>query len=135
MAGIKALVPKSYTSTSKAAGLFDKEDFVYDGRADQYNCPAGEALPRRHCSIEAWMTIHYYYASQLVCRDCKLKSKCTTGKERRVRRWEHEGLLDAMAEELRHTPDATPMRARTVEHPFEDPKDLDGFTVFPDETA
>ncbi len=118
LASIKALVPKSFTSNNKAAGLFDKEDFIYDARVDQYNCPAGERLPRRHSSIDRGMKIHYYYASQLVCRDCPLKSKCTTGKERRVRRWEHEGLLDAMAEELHHTPDAMAMRARTVEHPF-----------------
>ncbi|MGI9288433.1 MAG: transposase, partial [Pseudomonadales bacterium] len=118
LAGIKALVPKSFTSNSKAAGLFDKEDFIYDARADQYHCPAGETLPRRYSSVENGLTIHTYYASVLACRDCKLRDKCTKSKERRVRRWEHEGLLDAMAEELRQTPDAMPMRARTVEHPF-----------------
>jgi hypothetical protein len=64
------------------------------------------------------MTIHAYYASPTVCRDCELKSRCTRGKERRVKRWEHEDVLDAMEEELRNTPDAMPMRARTSEHPF-----------------
>ncbi|MEH6584864.1 MAG: IS1182 family transposase [Halioglobus sp.] len=116
--GIKVLVPKPLTSNNKAAGLFDKQDFRYDSVADQYTCPAGEILARRHSSIEKGMTIHFYYASTLVCRDCKLKTKCTKGKERRVRRWEHEGLLDEMAEELHSTPDAMKVRAQTVEHPF-----------------
>jgi len=64
------------------------------------------------------MTMHFYYASTLVCLDCKLKTKCTKGKERRVRRWEHEGLLDEMAQRLRRPPDAMKVRAQTVEHPF-----------------
>jgi len=117
-AGIKALVPKSFTSGNKAAGLFDKQDFRYDAQTDQYQCPAGEALPRRHSSVEKGMTIHTYYASVLVCRNCNLKTQCTKGQERRVRRWEHEDLLDVMAEELRNTPEAMPMRAQTSEHPF-----------------
>lgn len=93
-------------------------DAILMGGEDTYTCPAGEGLPRRHSSIEKGRTIHTYYASALVCRECELKSQCTRGNERRVRRWEHEGVLDAMAEELRNTPDAMPMRARTSEHPF-----------------
>ena len=118
LTGIKALVPKPLTSGNKATGLYDKQDFHYDAQKDAYTCPAGEGLPRRHSSIEKGRTIHTYYASALVCRECELKSRCTRGNERRVRRWEHEGVLDAMAEELRNTPDAMPMRARTSEHPF-----------------
>jgi hypothetical protein len=85
--------------------------------ADQYTCPAGEILTQRFSSIEKGMTIHTYYASTLVCRDCQLKIKCTKGKERRVRRWEHEGLLDEMAEELRSTPDAMKVRAHITFDP------------------
>jgi transposase len=40
-AGIAALVPKPMTSNNAAAGLFDKRDFVYEGEANQYRCPAG----------------------------------------------------------------------------------------------
>jgi transposase len=118
LAAIKVLVPKPLTSNSKALGLFDKRDFRYDSTRDLYHCPAGEVLPRRHHSIEKGMTINVYYASPVVCRDCPLKARCTQGKERRVRRWEHEGLLDDMAEDLRQQPDAMRIRAQTVEHPF-----------------
>ena len=115
---IKVLVPKSRTSNNRKAGLYDKGDFQYDSEQDEYRCPADERLPRRNSSLEHGMVLHTYYASYLVCQDCKLKSRCTKGRERRVRRWEHEDVLDAMEEELRNTPDAMPMRARTSEHPF-----------------
>jgi transposase len=118
LAGIKVLVPKPLTSNSKALGLFDKRDFRYDNEGDVYHCPAGEVLSRRHSSVEKGMTINVYYASVQVCRDCQLRSRCTRGKERRVRRWEHEGVLEDMAEDLRQKPDAMLIRAQTVEHPF-----------------
>ena len=124
------LVPKPQTSGSKAVGLFEKQDFNYDAKADQFLCPAGEILPRRHRSVEHGMTIHAYYTSPVVCRGCKLKPKCTRGKERRVKRWEHEGILDAMEEDLRNTPDAMPMRSRTVEHPFGTLKNWMGHSHF-----
>lgn len=117
-AGINVLVPKTFTSGNKAAGRFDKQDFHYDVQRDHYTCPAGEILRHRHQCVEKGMTIHAYYASQVTCRNCALKPQCTKGKERRVRRWKHENLLDTMEETLRKTPDAMPMRARTVEHPF-----------------
>ena len=72
------------------------------------------------------MPIHAYYASTLVCRDCKLEAKCTKGKSR----WEHEGLLDEMAQELRNKPDAMKVRAQTVEHPFGTLRNWMGSTHF-----
>jgi hypothetical protein len=35
------LVPKPQTSSNKAAGLFDKQDFVYLADKNEYRCPAG----------------------------------------------------------------------------------------------
>lgn len=118
LAGIEALVPKPLTSNNKAAGLFDKAAFRYEVDQDQYRCPAGEVLAHRHDSDDNGQRIHYYYASALVCKDCPLKSQCTPGQERRVRRWEHEEVLDAMAEQLAQSPHAMPLRACTSEHPF-----------------
>ena len=87
-------------------------------------------MPWRHRSIEKGMNMDDYYASVLTCRVCRIKSKCTKGKERRVRRWEHEGVLDAMAEALRNTPEAMGIRAKTVEHPFGTLKAWMGATHF-----
>jgi transposase len=117
-AGINVLVPKTQTSGNKAAGLFDKSDFHYDASADHYQCPAGETLQRRFDTVEKGRTMQVYFSSVSVCRNCTLKSTCTTGVQRKIRRWEHEGILDAMEEDLRNTPDAMPMRSRTVEHPY-----------------
>jgi transposase len=117
-AGIKVLVPKALTSGSRAAGRFDKEDFHYNVESDHYRCPEGEVLQRRFDTVEKGKMMHVYFAPVSTCRDCKIKSKCTTSNQRRIRRWEHEELLEVMEEELTNTPDAMPMRSRTVEHPF-----------------
>jgi transposase len=42
----------------------------------------------------------------------------TTGKERRVTRWEREDVLDAMGERLERRPEMMRLRRDTVEHPF-----------------
>jgi hypothetical protein len=115
-AGITPWVPKTMTSDNKAKGRYDKRDFVYVEAADEYRCPAGRQLPYRHSSMEDGMRIKSYYTT--VCQSCELKAQCTTGKERRVRRWEHEGVLDAMQHRLNITPGKMKQRRCTVEHVF-----------------
>ena len=58
------------------------------------------------------------FASSLICRECEFKSQCTVGVNRRVRRWEHEGVLEQLQDQLEKMPEAMTMRASTVEHPF-----------------
>jgi transposase len=115
-AGITPLVPKPETSNAKADGRYDKRDFVYQADDDSYRCPAGATLTKRFTTVEAGRTFHTYWASG--CSDCALKAKCTPGKERRVRRWEHEAVLEAMQQRLDARPDAMRIRRSTVEHPF-----------------
>ena len=64
------------------------------------------------------------------CPDCPLKSRCTSGPERRIKRWEHEGVIDAMQERLDRKPDAMRIRRATVEHPFGTLKAWMGATHF-----
>jgi hypothetical protein len=116
--GITTLVPKSKTSGSGAAGLFPRSAFKYDAEKDAYICPADEIMPRRHSSLEKGMNMITYYVSTPICRDCKLKSHCTVGVNRRVRRWEHEDVLDDIEQKLNAMPEAIKVRAQTVEHPF-----------------
>ena len=52
-AGIAALVPKPMTSNARAEGRFDKSDFIYITRDDEYQCPAGQRAIRRF-SREGW---------------------------------------------------------------------------------
>jgi len=115
-AGITALVPKPLTSNNKAKGLFDKQDFRYVADRDEYHCPAGQVLIKRYTSIEQGKTLYTYWSS--VCKVCPLKERCTTSTERRVKRWEHEAVLEAMQARLKDTPEAMLIRKQTVEHPF-----------------
>ena len=62
------------------------------------------------------MTLHSDWSS--ACQGCALHDQCTTGKERRVKRWEHEAVLDAMQSRLDHAPEMMRIRRQTVEHPF-----------------
>ena len=127
-AGIKTYVPKTETSNSKARGRFSKLDFVYIAKDDEYRCPAGQRLAFRHSTVEHEMKINVYYTS--ACATCALKSQCTTGKERRVRRREHEAVLDAMQRRLDRKPDRMKVRRRTVEHIFGTLKHWMGSTHF-----
>ena len=126
--GITPLVPKPLTSPAKAEGRFGKPDFVYEPEDDTYRCPAGERLTRHFAFVERGMTIHVYCTNR--CLGCALKAQCTTGKERRIRRWEHEAVLEAMEERLRQRPEAMQVRQCTVEHAFGTLKGWMGATHF-----
>ena len=127
-AGIETYVPKPMTSNSRAEGRFSKLDFVYIAKDDEYRCPAGQRLVFHHSAIEDDMKINVYWTN--VCSGCPLKAQCTTGKERRVRRWEHEAVLDAMQARLDRKPHVMKIRRRTVEHVFGTLKHWMGSTHF-----
>jgi transposase len=114
--GIEPLVPKTMTSNNLAEGRFDKQDFIYIAADDEYRCPAGEQAIKRFTTIEHGLTIHKYWAS--ACPRCPIKAQCTRGEYRRITRWEHEVVLEAMQERLDRQPDSMRVRRRTVEHPF-----------------
>jgi hypothetical protein len=59
-----------------------------------------------------------------------IKHRCTTGKERRIRRWEHEDILERVQKRLDDDPDKIPLRSKTVEHPFGTIKAWMGATHF-----
>ena len=52
------------------------------------------------------------------CPRCPLKAQCTPGAQRRVTRWEHEDLLEAVQQRLDANPQAMRVRRETAEHPF-----------------
>jgi len=59
-----------------------------------------------------------------------LKSRCTTGVQRRITRWEHEHVLEAVQRRLDENPQAMRQRRETVEHPFGTIKARMGATHF-----
>jgi transposase len=115
-ANITTFVAKPLTSGNRARGLFDKDDFIYKADNDEYECPAGERLSYRTTTTQDNKTFYRYWSS--VCGSCSLKGKCTTGKERRVSRWEHEEVLERAAKRLDENRDMMAIRSATVEHPF-----------------
>ncbi len=127
-AGITVTLPKPMTSGAKSEGRFGKQDFVYIVAEDVYRCPAGERLTYRYSNEEAGKVMRRYWTS--ACPNCPLKSKCTTGSERRIPRWEHEHVLEAAQERLDRDPDAMRRRRETVEHPFGTIKARMGATHF-----
>ena len=125
---ITTYLPKPYTSGSIKKGRYSKRDFIYHPDDDEYECPAGERLIYRCTSEEKGQTIHKYWAS--VCPSCPIKTKCTTGKERRISRWEHEHVLEALERRLNAEPDRMRVRRTTSEHPFGTLKAWMGATHF-----
>lgn len=128
-AGMTPIVPKTDTSGNKKKGLFTRDRFTYDAKKNVYICPANEEIPYSFTSNEKGKMTHAYI-SILTCRDCTLKSQCTTSKARRVRRWEHEERLEQMEEKLQSNPMSMHVRKCTVEHPFGTIKSWMGATHF-----
>jgi len=108
-AGFRPLIPKTYTSNNVAQGRFARTDFIFIASDNEYLCPAGERL-RQTGSTTNDNKIYQSYTSPK-CKNCHIKTQCTTGKERRIRRWEHE-------------------ERQTVEHPFGTIKAWMGATHF-----
>ena len=102
-AGITVYLPKPMTSGLLAKGRFGKQDFVYVAADDVYLCPAGEQLTYHYTNEEEGKTLRRYWTT--ACQVCALKSKCTTGKERRISRWEHEAVLEAVQARLDRNPE------------------------------
>jgi transposase len=127
-AGITANVPKPETSDKRAKGMFGRRDFRYVPEQDEYRCPANEHLTWRYTTEENGLTVHRYWSSN--CQTCAMKAQCTTGKQRRVTRWEHEAILEAMQERLDCDPEIMRVRRQTVEHPYGTLKAWMGSTHF-----
>jgi len=127
-AGIKTYLPKCQTSGNQAKGFFGKRDFIYNPENDTYKCPAGECAIYRSTRHEAGKNIKRYWSS--ACVRCSIKSQCTTGKERRISRWEHEAVLDVVEARIDREPERMAVRRNTVEHPFGTIKLWMGYTHF-----
>src|SRR5260221_5111370 len=127
-AGITVTLPKPMTSGAKSEGRFGKQDFVYLPEEDVYRCPAGERLKYYFTNVENGLTLRRYWTN--ACRTCALKSRCTTGVQRRITRWEHEHVLETVQRRLDETPQAMRQRRETVEHPFGTIKARMGATHF-----
>jgi hypothetical protein len=69
---------------------------------DVYRCPAGEILKYYDTNEEHGQQLCRYWTN--ACRTCALKSRCATGVQRRITRWEHEHVLEAVQRRLDANP-------------------------------
>ena len=132
-ANIEVYLPKSETSNNQAKGLFGKRDFIYKPEDDEYECPAGERAIFRFDTLEKDKTIRRYWSS--ACVNCSTKAQYTTGKYRRISRWEHETVLDDLEVRINQAPEMIKARRETVEHPFGTLKLWIGLHAFPNENT
>ena len=127
-ADITVTLPKPLRSGAKSQGRFGKQDFVYLPEEDVYRCPAGEHLKYHFTATEHGQQLRRYWTN--ACRTCAIKDQCTTGNERRITRWEHEHVVEAVQKRLDANPQAMRQRRETVEHPFGTMKARMGATHF-----
>src|ERR1700746_3620149 len=107
--GVAPVMPKTLTSGNTKRGLFTGQDFIYDAEKDHYICPAGQHLTKgRVRSDRSGDPDHYRPLS--ACFTCPLKPRCTAEKVKRVKRWKHEDILDAMQDRLGPMADARRVR-------------------------
>jgi hypothetical protein len=90
--------------------------FIYVARSDEYRCLAGEHAILRFKTVREDMNLHVYWPS--ACPRCHLKERCSSSDYRRIRRWEHEHVLEVIQRRLDRKPDAMTIRRSTIEHVF-----------------
>jgi transposase len=127
--GVLPIIPKAQTSGNPKRGLFTGADFIYDAEKDRYTCPAGKHLTKGKVRSDRRDDIDHY-GNLTACAACALKPRCTPDKHKRVKRWEHEGVLDQMQTRLDRMPEAMTIRRQTGEHPFGTLKAWMGSTHF-----
>lgn len=115
--GVTPYVPKPQTGNARLVGRFGKQDFTFVAEQNAYRCPAGNLLPYHMTTVEDGMTLHRYW-DLASCRACAIKPRCTTSLNRRIVRWEHEEIIEAMQRRMDLAPSAMRARRRIVEHPF-----------------
>jgi len=96
-------VPKTQTSGNTNRGLFPGQDFVYDAEHDRYTCPAGQHLTKGKVRSDRRDNIDHS-RNLTACPSCALKPRCTPDKHKRVKRWQHEDVLDRMQVRLERRP-------------------------------
>ena len=127
-AGITVALPKPQTSDKRLKGLFGRDRFHYEPDQNAYRCAAGEWLTWRFRNVESGRTLDTYWSS--ACPHCPIKARCTTGPQRRLKRWVHEDVLEAVQARLDAQPDTMRIRRQTAEHPFGTLKAWMGATHF-----
>ena len=98
------------------------------GRGGRLRLSCGREAHLRFTNEENGLVLRRYWTT--ACQSCAIKHDCTTGKQRRITRWEHEHVLEAVQRRLDQHPEKMRQRRETVEHPFGTLKARMGATHF-----
>lgn len=113
-AGIEPYVPPNRSDSPGGGALFDRTQFAYDAKSDTFRCPAGRLLMRKQLMRKERAVL---YTTQ-ACASCRLKKRCTTGRQRHVMRHLFEDALQRLRQRMEQCPEAMQLRRCTAEHPF-----------------
>jgi len=119
-AGIEAIVaPKRNPSgvTSKGNKVYGKEKFEYQPNSDSYRCPGGHELTFRSTHYKRGKE-RKRYANANACKDCHLRTQCTTARYRYIERLRNEDVLERSRQRAESEKQTIRKRGRIVEHPF-----------------
>jgi transposase len=116
-AGMTPYVPRPQRGPSVKAGLFRKDEFVYDPVSNSFRCPGGQRL-EEYSSSPMRELKKLNYVNKAACSDCAIRSRCTNGAFRTVSRLDNEAVLDRVQTRLAARPDILARRREMVEHPF-----------------
>ncbi len=104
--GLIPHIPRPKRGSALANGRFGREMFRYDAKRDVYICPGNaELAPNRRGKLRNLERMGYSNAA--ACKDCPLRTRCTTGTARRIQRLENEDALDRMEARLAAKPELT----------------------------
>jgi len=117
---ITAYVPVRESRAAEQRGVFSRKRFKYDNERDLYVCPAGaELIPVSRGMKKARYSKEFLIYATKECKDCPLRSQCTTSKYgRKLKRWAHHEVLDRLKARNRKNPGILRRRKTLVEHPF-----------------
>jgi hypothetical protein len=115
-ASITITLPGPITSNAKAEGRFGKQDFRYVADEDVYICPAGEWLTYRFTTEQYRRVLHRYWTD--ACQRCAIKQSCIPSKVRRITRWQHEHIREAVQRRLDEHPEKKARAARAGRPPL-----------------
>jgi transposase len=113
--------------SGQTKGKFARDKFDYDREKDQYTCPQEKVLS--YVGFAYQTGIRKYSADPSDCKVCRLKPRCTDGKNRSVIHHEHEDVRDFVRSEMQTALFKRSMRLRKgIERQFADAKAKRGLT-------
>jgi transposase len=115
--GAVPCVPEPRRGDSASRGLFPKTDFVFEPEKNAYRCPVGQLLPETSQHRKRGMQMHEY-SHPKACQGCPMKAQCHEGAYRRIERWEHEAIIEEIAQRITDEPHHMKRRKGLVEHCF-----------------